>query len=154
VLRVLSDVLVMTTVLWPDEVRTPDFAFLSEDAPQVRPQEMTMATSLIDSLSEPVFEPGKYQDDYREALDSLIQAKIAGKDTTNPGKPGEQAEVVDLMSALQASVTAAKKTRTGTAAKKAPVRRTRKAEVEPVPEKPVAKKPAAATRPRRTPKSA
>lgn len=154
VLRVLSDVLVMTTVLWPDEVRTPDFAFLREDAPQVRPQEMTMATSLIDSLSEPVFEPGKYQDDYREALDSLIQAKIAGKDTTNPGKPGEQAEVVDLMSALQASVTAAKKTRTGTAVKKAPARRTRKAEVEPEPEKPVAKKPAAATRPRRTPKSA
>jgi len=154
VLRVLSDVLVMTTVLWPDEVRTPDFAFLREDAPSVRPQEMTMATSLIDSLSEPVFEPDKYQDDYREALDSLIQAKIDGKDTTAPGKPGEKAEVVDLMSALQASVTAAKKTRSTGLVRKTPARRPRKAEPDPEQEKPVAKKPAAATRARRTPKSA
>jgi len=123
VLRVHSDVLVMTTMLWPDEVRVPDFGFLSEEAPQVRPQELTMAGSLIDSLAEPVFEPDKYQDSYREALDSLIQAKINGKDTTTPVVPGGKAEVVDLMAALQASVTAAKKTRPTA---KAPARRTRK----------------------------
>jgi DNA end-binding protein Ku len=153
VLRVVSDVLAMTTVLWPDEVRTPDFAFLREDVPSVRPQEMTMATSLIDSLSEPVFEPGKYQDDYREALDSLIQAKIAGHDTAAPGRPGAEAEVVDLMSALQASVTAAKKTRTAGTPKK-PSSRSRKPVAEPEAAKPAAKKPAAATRARRPPKSA
>jgi DNA end-binding protein Ku len=123
VLRVHSDVLVMTTMLWPDEVRVPDFGFLSEEAPQVRPQELTMAGSLIDSLAEPVFEPDKYQDSYREALDSLIQAKIDGKDTTTPVVPGGKAEVVDLMAALQASVTAAKKTRPEA---KTPAKRTRK----------------------------
>jgi len=124
VLRVVSDVLVMTTMLWPDEVRVPDFAFLQEDPPQVRPQELTMAGSLIDSLAEPVFEPDKYEDSYREALDSLIQAKIDGKDTTRPVVAGGKAEVVDLMSALQASVSAAKKTRAPAA--KAPARRAKK----------------------------
>src|SRR5437868_1541468 len=69
VLRVHADVLVMTTMLWPDEVREPDFPFLRDDPPQIRPQELSMAGSLIESLAEPVFEPEKYRDHYREALE-------------------------------------------------------------------------------------
>ncbi|HEY4022784.1 MAG TPA: Ku protein, partial [Pseudonocardiaceae bacterium] len=111
-LRVVSDVLVMTTMLWPDEVRTPDFTFLHEDPPQVRSQEMAMATSLIDSLSEPVFESDKFTDSYREALEELIESKIAGGDATaKPGKAEDTGEVVDLMDALKASVSAARKNR-------------------------------------------
>lgn len=112
VLRVRADVLVMETMLWPDEVRTPDFTFLREDTPSVRPQEMTMAGQLIDSLAEPVFEPDKYHDSYREALEALIETKIAGKDVTTPKGAEATAQVVDLMSALQASVSAAAKART------------------------------------------
>ncbi|OZM70944.1 Ku protein [Amycolatopsis antarctica] len=113
-LRVRGDVLVMTTVLWPDEVRTPDFPFLQEEIPQVRPQELTMAGSLIDSLSDTVYEPEKYHDTYRQALESLIDSKVAGSETTAPApvKDGK-AEAVDLMDALRASVSAAKKTRSG-----------------------------------------
>ncbi|GAA1993055.1 Ku protein [Amycolatopsis minnesotensis] len=111
ILRVHSDLLVMTTMLWPDEVRTPEFGFLDEDVPQIRPQELTMAGSLIDSMSEPVFEHGKYQDSYREALEALIGAKASGNETTAPPEAPGKAEVVDLMSALQASVSAAKETR-------------------------------------------
>ncbi|RJQ87884.1 non-homologous end joining protein Ku [Amycolatopsis panacis] len=110
-LRVVDDVLVMTTMLWADEVRTPDFGFLREDPPQVRPQELTMAGSLIDSLSEPVFEPDKYSDSYREALESMIETKAGGGETARPATQGEKAEVVDLMAALEASVSAAKKSR-------------------------------------------
>lgn len=111
-LRVVSDVLVMTTMLWPDEVRTPDFGFLHEDPPQVRSQEMAMATSLIDSLSEPVFEAEKFTDSYREALEQLIETKIAGGDTSGKASKAEDTgEVVDLMDALKASVTAARKNR-------------------------------------------
>ncbi|WP_370949687.1 Ku protein [Amycolatopsis sp. cg5] len=130
ILRVVSDVLVMTTILWPDEVRTPDFGFLREEAPQVRAQELTMAGSLIDSMSEPVFEPDKYTDTYREALEAMIEAKAQGGSTKKTAKPGAKAEVVDLMSALQASVSEAKKTRKPAATtrkkpaeKKAPARR-------------------------------
>lgn len=140
-LRVVSDVLVMTTMLWPDEVRVPDFTFLHEDTPQVRSQEMAMATSLIDSLSEPVFESDKYNDSYREALEQLIESKIEGGDATvKADKAEDTGEVVDLMDALKASVNAARKNRPATKkaepkadeeteskpAKKTPARRSRK----------------------------
>jgi DNA end-binding protein Ku len=110
-LRVYADVLVLSTLLWPEEVRTPDFGFL-DDPPQVRDQELAMAGSLIDSMTEDVFEPDEYQDSYQQALRELIDAKIAGKDTTKPGpdRKGE-AQVVDLMSALQASISATRKPR-------------------------------------------
>ncbi|SEF23344.1 DNA end-binding protein Ku [Amycolatopsis pretoriensis] len=111
VLRVHADVLVMTTMLWPDEVREPDFPFLRDDPPQIRPQELTMAGSLIDSLAEPVFEAEKYHDHYREALEEMIEAKVAGEETTKPAAVTAKADVVDLMAALQASVDAAKKSR-------------------------------------------
>ncbi|KFZ81903.1 DNA repair protein [Amycolatopsis sp. MJM2582] len=135
ILRVHSDVLTMTTMLWPDEVRVPDFGFLHDDPPQVRPQELTMAGSLIDSLSEPVFEQDKYTDSYREALEAMIEAKVAGNETTKPKAVGAKADVVDLMEALQASVSEAKKSRKPSTAKKATA----------------AKKPASG---KRTPKSA
>ncbi len=112
VLRVYRDVLVLTTMLWPDEVRAPEFPFLSTDTPQVRAQEMTMAGTLIDSMTEPTFEPDKYQDSYRVALEEVIEAKLAGD--PNAAKPtGRKAksEASDLVDALQASLTAAKKTR-------------------------------------------
>ncbi len=110
-LRVYADVLVLSTLLWPEEVRTPDFGFL-DDPPQVRDQELAMAGSLIDSMTEDVFEPDQYQDSYQQALRELIDAKVAGKDTTKPGpdRKGE-AQVVDLMSALQASISATRKPR-------------------------------------------
>ncbi|WP_410659144.1 Ku protein [Amycolatopsis sp. lyj-112] len=144
ILRVHNDVLMMTTMLWPDEVRVPDFGFLHDDPPQVRPQELTMAGSLIDSLSEPVFEPEKYTDSYREALESMIEAKAAGNETAKPGVVGAKADVVDLMEALQASVSEAKKSRK-------PASGGRKPAVS------AAKKPTAAKKPvtgKRTPKSA
>ena len=112
VLRVHSDVLTMSTMLWPDEVRTPDFSFLQQDPPQVREQELTMAGHLIDSLAEPVFEPDRYQDSYRQALENLIDAKIEGEEVTTPPGVEQTAEVVDLISALQASVNAASRSKT------------------------------------------
>jgi DNA end-binding protein Ku len=114
VLRVYSDVLVLTTMLWPDEVRKPEFDFLHEDAPQVRSRELTMAGSLIDSLTEPVFEPDKFQDDYRAALEAVIEAKAAGVDEKEPVKKVRAKAAdgpPDLIDVLQASVDAAKRNR-------------------------------------------
>jgi DNA end-binding protein Ku len=116
-LRVREGVLTMETMLWPDEVRKPDFGFLDEH-PEVRRQELAMAASLVDSLSGD-FDPTDYTDQYREALDSLIDAKIEGRDlvpapdTTETGVSGK---VVDLVAALQASIDAAKRGREGGAA--------------------------------------
>src|ERR1700751_5885479 len=75
-LRVRDGVVVLETLLWPDEVRAPDFKFLDENV-DIRTQELKMAASLIDTMTED-FDPSQYKDAYREALEALVQAKIEG----------------------------------------------------------------------------
>ncbi|MCW2587414.1 MAG: Ku protein, partial [Frankiales bacterium] len=62
-LRIRENVFVLETMLWPDEVRVPDFGFLDEDI-DVREQELAMAGSLIETLSGE-FDPSEYKDSYR-----------------------------------------------------------------------------------------
>jgi len=109
-LRVRDGVFVLETMLWPDEVRVPEFPFLDEDV-EVRPQELAMAGSLIETLSGD-FDPAQYKDSYREALQAVIEAKVAGREVvqSEPAQP-TSGTVVDLMAALRASVDAAKKGR-------------------------------------------
>lgn len=87
-LRVRDGVFVLETMLWPDEVRAPEFKFLEEDV-DLRPQELQMATSLIDSM-EGEFDPGEYKDAYREALQSVIEAKVEGREVVTQ-EPEEEA---------------------------------------------------------------
>jgi DNA end-binding protein Ku len=109
-LRVREGVFVLETMLWPDEVRSADFDFLEEDV-EVRPQELAMAGSLIETLSGD-FDPADYKDSYREALQAVIEAKVEGREVVQPetAQP-TSGTVVDLMAALRASVEAAKKER-------------------------------------------
>ncbi|GAA3576725.1 Ku protein [Nonomuraea rosea] len=115
-LRVRDGVFVLETMLWPDEIRTPDFGFLEEDI-EVRAQELKMAESLITTM-ESDFDPGEYHDTYREALQQVIEAKVAGKEVIAPAEEEEARPAVDLMAALRASVEAAKRERSGEPAKK------------------------------------
>jgi DNA end-binding protein Ku len=106
-LRVRDGVFVLETMLWPDEIRAPEFGFLDEDV-EVRPQELTMAGSLIDSLTAE-FDPSQYTDEYREALEAVISAKVEGQEIVQPAAEQPQGgAVLDLMAALRASVEAAK----------------------------------------------
>ena len=111
-LRVRDGVLVLHTMLWPDEIRSPDFGFLDEDV-EVRPQELAMAESLIESMAGD-FDPGEFTDDYREALEAVIEAKVEGRDLVpapDTTEDATSAQVVDLVAALQASIDAAKSRR-------------------------------------------
>jgi DNA end-binding protein Ku len=109
-LRVREGVIVMETMIWPDEVREPDFGFLGEDV-DLRPQERSMAESLVTSMSGD-FDPEQYTDDYREALQEVIDAKVEGREVVAAEETQPNAgNVVDLMSALRASVDAAKRGR-------------------------------------------
>lgn len=106
-LRVRDGVLVLQTMLWPDEVRAAEFDVLETDV-DVKPQELAMAASLVDNLSMD-FEPDKYHDDYREALLAVIESKLAGGQGIAPtaaAEPGDEGDgiVVDLMAALRESV--------------------------------------------------
>jgi len=126
-LRVRDGVFVLEMMLWPDEVRDAEFGFLDDDI-DVRQQELQMAQSLIDTLSGD-FHPEQYSDNYREALQSLIEAKVEGREVVQPEQPaGDTGTVVDLMAALRASVEAAKQGRGGeaSAAGSAPARTTSK----------------------------
>ena len=111
-LRVRDGVFVLETMLWPDEIRTPSFEFLDTDV-EVRPQELAMAGSLIETLSGD-FDPAAYTDSYREALQAVIDAKVAGREVVQPeGAQPTSGTVLDLMAALRASVDAAKKAQGG-----------------------------------------
>ncbi len=109
-LRVREGVIVMETMIWPDEVREPSFAFLDEDV-EVRQQERKMAESLVASMAGD-FDPEQYTDDYRTALQEVIDAKIEGREVVEADEAQPSSgTVVDLMSALRASVDAAKRGR-------------------------------------------
>jgi DNA end-binding protein Ku len=110
-IRVRDDVLVLNTMLWPDEVRAPAFDVLSTaDDVQLRKQELQMAGSLIESMAGQ-FDPTEFTDTYREALQQVIDAKVEGREVVKPPEPAEEAEAIDLMSALRASVERAKAAR-------------------------------------------
>jgi DNA end-binding protein Ku len=110
-LRVHGDVLILATMLWPDEVREPRFPFLAEDDEWSTPsQELAMAEALIDSLSDEALDPGRYRDVHRETLTALIDAKATGRTVTEDARPTAAASP-DLLSALRASIEAAKQRR-------------------------------------------
>ena len=132
VLRVRDRVIMLQTLLWPDEVREAEFPILKEDV-ELRPQELRMAASLVDSMATD-FVPDNFEDDYQKALGDLVDAKLEGAPPA-PVQSTEEAstEVVDLLSALQASVDRARASRgeqpaepAKAAAKKAPAKTTAK----------------------------
>jgi DNA end-binding protein Ku len=130
VLRVRGDVILLQQMLWPDEVRVPQFENVGDAArAELRSQEVAMAASLVESLAAD-FEPDRYTDHYREAVEQLIEAKLAGGDARDapaaPAEPGAGAEVVDLLTALQNSVERARADRGGEPAEAEPERRTRR----------------------------
>ncbi|MGO1971501.1 MAG: Ku protein [Propionibacteriaceae bacterium] len=109
-IRPKDDLLLMHTMLWPDEVRDGEFAAPPEEV-TVSDAEVKMATSFIDALSSE-FTPEEFTDSYREALESVVQSKLSGQPLAEePVAEGKDAEVVDLVAALRASVEAAKKRR-------------------------------------------
>jgi DNA end-binding protein Ku len=106
-LRTRDGVLVLETLLWPDEVRQPDFAFLDQDI-EVRSQELKMAASLIESMTEE-FDPDAHHDNYREALAELVAAKVEGRDVIQPpDSAAGKGEPASLADALKASIAAAR----------------------------------------------
>jgi len=104
-LRFKDDVFVLETMYWPDEVRAAEFDTVPADE-KVRANEVDMARSLIENLTEP-WNPEAFTDAYREAMLEIVEKKLAGEPIEAPAEEAP-ARVVDLMEALKASVAAAK----------------------------------------------
>ena len=116
-LRVRDGVLVLQTLLAPGEVAGADFPFLASGAgPRPPEPELTMATSLIDAMTQR-FDPAPHHDRYQEELDTLVRTKVSGTpeqgpsddETSEPGEPSEPGTPEpDLAESLRASLAAAR----------------------------------------------
>lgn len=100
------NVMVVQTLLWPDEVRDPDFPALDADV-EVRAPEMKMAGQVVESMSGD-FRPEEFTDTYQEQLRELVEAKLAGGEAfateAKPTALDETEDVSDLLAKLEASV--------------------------------------------------
>ncbi len=111
-IRPVEGALVMSTMVYPDEIndpaRIPELGEVAEV--EVSEKELAMAEQLIEGLSE-AFDPAAYHDTHREKVLEMIERKAAGEqDVVSTPEPQED-KVVDLMAALEASVAAAKEAR-------------------------------------------
>jgi DNA end-binding protein Ku len=111
-LRPKDGVLVMSTMVYADELNAPEQLLDGDDVTdaEVSDRELKMATQLVESLTEP-FEPDKFEDTYRNQVLDLIDRKVAGEDVVAAPTPVAEDKVVDLMAALEASVRDAKAAR-------------------------------------------
>ena len=105
--RPLDGALLMNTLHWPDEIRSTEDLDVPEDV-KVSPAELKMAENLVGMMASE-FEPSEYKDEYKQAVLKLVEAKVQKKEVIEAPEPEAETTVVDLMSALKASVEKAKK---------------------------------------------
>jgi len=112
-LRPKNGTLLLSMMVYADEINDPsEIGEFDEVAKiKVEKKELAMANQLIESLSEP-FEPEMYHDTYRQQVLDLIDRKASGESIVAAITPAPSADkVIDLMAALEASVKAAKTSR-------------------------------------------
>jgi DNA end-binding protein Ku len=108
-LRIKDDVLVLQSLLWPDEVREANFPALDASI-KISPQEREMSAALVESMAAD-FDPDHFTDDYQIQLRTLIEAKLEKGDSLDTDETfgveageGGKGEVIDLMEALKRSL--------------------------------------------------
>jgi len=101
-----EDTMLLTTLHWPDEIRSTKELDLPAEDFDFKPAERKMAEQLVEAMTD-AFDPARYKDEYREALLSVINAKVEGVEIAAPEPEEESTKIVDLMKLLEASVKAA-----------------------------------------------
>ncbi|QES43824.1 Ku protein [Streptomyces venezuelae] len=108
-LRVVDDVIAMHGLLWPDEIRAPEGVAPDADV-TVREAELDLADALMDTLGE--VDINTLHDDYREAVEELVAAKVDGVTPAERAPAGDGGgKVIDLLAALENSVREARTAR-------------------------------------------
>ena len=148
-----GETMLLTTLHWPDEIRSIKELDLPEEDFDFKPAELAMAKQLVSAMTGE-FDPAQYKDEYRQALENVIQAKVEGKETVEIEQPEESGKLIDLMAALEASVKSAKDARAAGSKEPVSVADVREAKAKTAKAasaKAKAAKPAARTRPRPRP---
>jgi DNA end-binding protein Ku len=119
-LNPFSNTMLLSTLYWPDEVRSTAELDLPDEDFKFKPSEKAMAKQLVAAMRGE-FDPENYKDEYREALTAVIEAKVDGQPVQMPKAEAKPTKIADLMSVLEASVAAARegKAARGAAAKPA-----------------------------------
>lgn len=120
-LNPFSNTMLLSTLYWPDEVRSTAELDLPDEDFKFKPSEKAMAKQLVAAMRGE-FDPANYEDEYRKALTAVIQAKVEGQPVQLPKAEAKPTKIADLMSVLEASVAAAREAKAGrgAAAKPAP----------------------------------
>lgn len=105
-----ANTMLLTTLYWPDEVRSTAELDLPEEDFEFKPAEKQMAQQLVQAMKGD-FSADDFKDDYRQALMAVIEAKIAGQPAEAPRVEEKPTKIADLMSVLEASVAAARESR-------------------------------------------
>jgi DNA end-binding protein Ku len=105
-----GDTMLLSTLHWPDEIRSTKELDLPDEQLDFKPAELAMAKQLVSAMTGD-FEPANYKDEYRDALMKVIEAKVEGTEPEEIEQPEEGGNLVDLMAALEASVKATKAAR-------------------------------------------
>jgi DNA end-binding protein Ku len=105
-----GNTMLLTTLHWPDEIRSSGELDLPDEKLDFKPAELAMAKQLVSAMTGE-FAPENYKDEYRDALMKVIEAKIEGTEPEAVEQPEEGGNLVDLMAALEASVKATKAAR-------------------------------------------
>ena len=103
----LGEALVLTTLRWAHEIRSPGELDLPKIGAGYQKREMGLARQLIQTLEAP-WEPGKYKDTYRDVLLDIIDRKLKGEEIAAP-EVKRPSRVVDLVKALEQSVARGRK---------------------------------------------
>lgn len=107
-----AETMLLTTLHWPDEIRSTSELDLPDEDYDFKAAEKAMARQLVSAMTAE-FDPADYKDEYRDALMQVIESKIEGHEVKAPEPAEETGKLVDLMAALEASVNAAKAARAG-----------------------------------------
>ena len=107
-----GDTMLLTTLHWPEEIRSTNELDLPSEDYDFKPAELAMARQLVSAMTGE-FDATEYKDEYRDALMQVIESKIEGHEVKAIEQPEETGKLVDLMAALEASVNAAKAARKG-----------------------------------------
>lgn len=107
---------VMSALYYANEVRELSGIEELESTPEINPEELKLASQLIDSITKP-FDPEAFQDNYREKLLEIVKAKAEGREIVEPPEV-ETGKVINLMDALKSSLEASQITGEASAPKK------------------------------------
>jgi len=122
-IRALGDSLALETLFYAEDIRSRAEIDEAVGEADVKEPELAMARQLVESLVGE-FEPADFQNEYRERLREMLEAKLEGREIAKP-EPVAPAPVVDLMDALRASIAQAQKEKAPAKEKKSTARRRR-----------------------------